>query len=429
MLMSIQVDRAPIVRATLDALTVFVLALIVLGPISGMVLDGFGFQGHPLRPLALALVVAAGRFLMTAALGTGAGASLVGRFNAATASSVKVMAPQRALRTPWVLALVALGALVPFLADKYWLSVATLALIYVLLGLGLNIVVGLAGLLDLGFVAFYAVGAYFLAIGAEHFGIGFWSALALAPLLAAICGAVLAFPVLRMHGDYLAIVTLGFGEIIRLVLINAVDVTGGPNGLPAPEPTLLGIEFGRVARQGGVPLHELLGLGYSPNGKYLFLYGVLFCVVLAAIHVVTRLRVMPLGRTWEALREDEIACRSLGINHVMVKLSAFMLSASFGGLAGVFFATQQGFVSPTSFTFFESVLVLSIVVLGGLGSTVGVVLAAIVLTLLPELLRDFAEFRTLVFGALMVVMMLWRPRGLIRPARPAFSSSMTVVAK
>ncbi len=327
---------------------------------------------------------------------------------------------------PWVgWAMIAFAAALPFLpfSDRNLVDKATMVLIYVMLGWGLNIVVGLAGLLDLGFVAFYAVGAYFLAIGAAHFEIGFWSALALAPLLAAVCGAVLAFPVLRMHGDYLAIVTLGFGEIFRLFLINAVDFTGGPNGLPAPEITLFGIELGRVSKQGGPLLHELLGIDYQANHRFWLLYAVLFAVVLVVMHAVTRLRVMPMGRAWEALREDEVACRSLGMNHVAVKLSAFMLGALIGGLAGVFFGTQQGFVNPTSFTFLESVLVLSIVVLGGLGSTVGVVLAAIVLTVLPELLRDFAEYRTLVFGALMVVMMLWRPRGLIRPARPAFAAS------
>lgn len=427
MTMTIFVRYMPMSRTAFDTAAIFVLTLVVLGPISGVVLNGFGFESQLMRPLAIALIVAFGRLLVVTTLNTRPGASLIQRLSAATTASVTVEAPRSIMRAPWVLALVALGVLVPFVADKYWLSVATLALIYVLLGLGLNIVVGLAGLLDLGFVAFYAVGAYFLAIGAAHFHIGFWTALAFAPLLAAICGAVLAFPVLRMHGDYLAIVTLGFGEIIRLVLINAIEVTGGPNGLPVPDMTLMGIEFGRVSKQGGPLLHELLGIGYQPSFKYWFLYGVLFCVVLAVIYAVTRLRVMPMGRAWEALREDEIACRSLGMNHVAVKLSAFMLGATIGGLAGVFFGTQQGFVNPTSFTFLESVLVLSIVVLGGLGSTIGVVLAALVLTLLPELLRDFAEYRTLVFGALMVVMMLWRPRGLIRPARPAFSKAASTL--
>jgi len=234
---------------------------------------------------------------------------------------------------------------------------------------------------------------------------------------------VLAFPVLKMHGDYLAIVTLGFGEIIRLVLNNWLDFTGGPNGAPVPPPTLLGLEFTRTAKQGGVPLHDYFGITYSADYKFWFIYFVLFLVVCLVIYAVERLRVMPLGRMWEALREDEIACRSLGVNHVFTKLTAFMLGASTGGLAGVFFAVHQGFVNPTSFTFFESALILAIVVLGGLGSTVGVIAAALVLTILPELLRDFAEYRVLIFGVLMVVMMIWKPRGLVHIKRPAFFPS------
>lgn len=309
------------------------------------------------------------------------------------------------------------------LLPKSWLDNLTLALIYVLLGLGLNIVVGMAGLLDLGFVAFYAVGAYFLALGYQYFDMGFWTALLLAPVLAAISGAILGFPVLRMQGDYLAIVTLGFGEIIRLVLTSWVDVTGGPNGAAAPSPTLFGLEFSRRATQGGQPFHEFFGIPYSNDYKSLLIYVVLFIVVAISLRFFNRLRYMPLGRSWEALREDEIACRSLGINHVNVKLSAFMMGAVAGGVAGVFFATYQGFINPTSFNFFESVLILSIVVLGGMGSMLGVVIAALVLTLLPELLRDFANYRVLVFGLLMIVMMIWRPHGLIRGRRPSFEGS------
>jgi branched-chain amino acid transport system permease protein len=308
-----------------------------------------------------------------------------------------------------------------FLNNSYVMKSLLLAMIYVLLGLGLNIVVGLAGLLDLGFVAFYAVGAYFLALGAQHWGLGFWGALVLSPLLAAALGGLLGFTVLRTHGDYLAIVTLGFGEIIRLVLTNWLAVTGGPNGLPVPAPTFFGLEFSRIAKFGGTPFHEFMGWEYNTNMKFLFLYVVLFLVLALMIFWVYRLRVMPMGRAWEALREDEIACRSLGINPVVVKLSAFMMGAMTGGLAGVFFASYQGFVNPTSFTFFESALILAIVVLGGLGSIVGVIVAAFVLTLLPEMLREFADFRILAFGILMVLMMIWRPRGLIRTRRPVFT--------
>lgn len=322
-----------------------------------------------------------------------------------------------------------LGFLLPIvlnqlhLLPKVWVSNLTLALIYVLLGLGLNIVVGMAGLLDLGFVAFYAVGAYFLALGYQYLELGFWTALLLAPLVAAISGALLGFPVLRMQGDYLAIVTLGFGEIIRLVLTSWADFTGGPNGAAAPGPTFFGLVFSRRAGEGEHPFHEFFNLPYSGDYKSLFIYATLFCVVALMLRFFNRLRYMPLGRSWEALREDEIACRSLGINHVNIKLAAFMLGAISGGVAGVFFATYQGFINPTSFNFFESVLILSIVVLGGMGSMLGVIIAALVLTLLPELLRDFANYRVLIFGLLMILMMIWRPHGLIRARRPAFAGS------
>ena len=329
-----------------------------------------------------------------------------------------VLAPDHKSQLRWVLPLLIVLALVfPFFASKYLLTVVILGLIYVLLGLGLNIVVGLAGLLDLGYVAFYAIGAYGLALGYEHLGLGFWSVLPLAALAAAVAGGILGFPVLRMHGDYLAIVTLGFGEIIRLVLNNWLSFTGGPNGMSVPSPSFMGLEFTRRARDGGVPFHEFFGIDYNANYKFLFIYLVLFLVVLMVLHVKNRLTRMPVGRAWEALREDEIACRAMGLNHVLVKLSAFMIGASTAGLAGVFFASYQGFVNPASFTFFESALILAIVVLGGMGSTVGVVIAAFVLTVAPELLRSFAEYRVLLFGVLMVLMMIWRPRGLIRVSR------------
>ncbi|AHG66038.1 high-affinity branched-chain amino acid ABC transporter permease LivM [Advenella mimigardefordensis] len=339
---------------------------------------------------------------------------------------------RRGKKHPWKGALPVLflvGLLLPLVFfyfgwfGKSWINNLTLAMVYVLLGLGLNIVVGLAGLLDLGFVAFYAVGAYFLALGAEYLGIGFWTALFLAPLLAALCGGLLGFPVLKMHGDYLAIVTLGFGEIIRLVLVNWISFTGGPNGASVPAPTIFNLEFVRRARGDVVPFHEFLGLPYNSDYRYLFVYLLLFVISMIALRFFTQLRVMPIGRSWEALREDEIACRSLGINHVTVKLSAFMLGAMIGGLAGVFFATAQGFISPQSFNFFESVLILSIVVLGGMGSSIGVIIAAFTLTLLPEFLREFAGYRVLLFGLLMILMMIWRPNGLLRPKRSVFRKS------
>lgn len=405
-----------------QALLTFTVSLILFGPISGLVLEGFSFRNELTRAVLLAALVTAGRVGLSLVGMTSIGKKITAKIGG-NAAGVTVMTGTEKSPVLILTLLFIAGLSLPLFADKYFLGIAILALIYCLLGLGLNIVVGLAGLLDLGFVAFYAVGAYLLALGAQYLGLGFWGALVLAPLLAGFCGMILAFPVLKMHGDYLAIVTLGFGEIIRLVLNNWLEFTGGPNGAPVPAPTLLGIEFTRTAKQGGVPLHEYFGIPYSADYKFWFIYIVLFLVVCLVIYAVERLRVMPLGRMWEALREDEIACRSLGVNHVFTKLTAFMLGASTGGLAGVFFAVHQGFVNPTSFTFFESALILAIVVLGGLGSTVGVIAAALVLTILPELLRDFAEYRVLVFGVLMVVMMIWKPRGLVRVKRPAFFPS------
>ncbi|RUM06161.1 high-affinity branched-chain amino acid ABC transporter permease LivM [Rhizobium chutanense] len=420
-------QSARLIALLREALLTFVISIVLFGPLSGLVLNGFSFTNELTRALMLASVVTAGRIAISLVQMSSLGARLA-RTAARTGAGVTVMTGKEKSPALLLAALFLAGLSVPFIADKYFLGVAILALIYCLLGLGLNIVVGLAGLLDLGFVAFYAVGAYLLALGSQYIGLGFWSALVIAPFLAALFGMVLAFPVLKMHGDYLAIVTLGFGEIIRLTLNNWLEFTGGPNGAPAPAPTFFGLEFTRTAKQGGVPIHEYFGIPYNADYKFWCIYFVLFLVVCAAIYVVQRLRVIPLGRMWEALREDEIACRSLGVNHVFTKLTAFMLGASTGGLAGVFFAVHQGFVNPTSFTFFESALILAIVVLGGLGSTVGVILAALVLTILPEMLREFAEYRVLIFGVLMVVMMIWKPRGLVRVRRPAFFPSSSALS-
>ncbi|MBY4951557.1 high-affinity branched-chain amino acid ABC transporter permease LivM [Pantoea sp. DY-17] len=407
----------PVRQALLDTLLAGLVALVVFGPIVGVVLDGYSFKLSPQRVALLVAVVMAGRLLFSLFLHAPFGQRIMRKF-ASSDDGVYVREPGYRSRLRWILPLLLIVALAfPFLSSKYLLTVAILGLIYVLLGLGLNIVVGLAGLLDLGYVAFYAIGAYGLALGYQYLGLGFWSMLPLAALLAAFAGALLGFPVLRMHGDYLAIVTLGFGEIIRLVLTNWVAFTGGPNGVSVPSPTFFGLEFARRARDGGVPYHEFLHVTYNPNMKFIFIYVVLVLVVLLVLWIKHRLTRMPIGRAWEALREDEIACRAMGLNHVLVKLSAFMLGASTAGIAGVFFASYQGFVNPTSFTFFESALILAIVVLGGMGSTLGVVLAAFVLTVAPELLRSFAEYRVLLFGMLMVLMMIWRPRGLVRTAR------------
>lgn len=404
-------------KALIDTLMAGLIALIVFGPVVGVVLQGYDFRMETGRVVWMVGIVMVGRLFLSLFLQTTRGQRILEGFETA-GGGVGVLPPGHKSRIKWViLTLIVLAVIFPFFANKYLLTVVILGLIYVLLGLGLNIVVGLAGLLDLGFVGFYAIGAYGLALGYEYLGLGFWTVLPLAAILAALAGAILGFPVLRMHGDYLAIVTLGFGEIIRLVLNNWLSFTGGPNGMSAPAPTFLGLEFARRAKDGGTPYHEFFGVTYDANMKFFFIYAVLFIVVLLVLYIKHRLSRMPVGRAWEALREDEIACRAMGLNHVLVKLSAFMLGASTAGLAGVFFATYQGFVNPASFTFFESALILAIVVLGGMGSTVGVVIAAFVLTVAPELLRSFADYRVLLFGVLMVVMMIWKPRGLIRVNR------------
>lgn len=404
-------------KSLVDAILAGLISLIVFGPVVGVVLDGYSYNLQPTRVAWMVGMVMVGRFVLSLFLQTAQGLKVLQGFEV-TGSGVHVRAPDHKSKLYWVIPLLIVIAIIfPIFANKYLLTVVILGLIYVLLGLGLNIVVGLAGLLDLGYVAFYAIGAYGLALGYHYLGLGFWTVLPLSAIMAALAGCILGFPVLRMHGDYLAIVTLGFGEIIRLVLTNWLSFTGGPNGMPVPSPTFLGLEFGRVAKDGGIPFHQFFGTEYNPNLKFLFIYTVLFLVVLLVLYVKHRLTRMPVGRAWEALREDEIACRSMGLNHVLVKLSAFTIGASTAGLAGVFFASYQGFVNPTSFSFFESALILAIVVLGGMGSTIGVVIAAFVLTVAPELLRSFSEYRVLLFGILMVLMMIWRPRGLIRISR------------
>jgi branched-chain amino acid transport system permease protein len=302
-------------------------------------------------------------------------------------------------------------------------------LIYVMLGWGLNIVVGLAGLLDLGYVAFYAVGAYSGALLAKAFGLSFWLLLPLAGILASFWGILLGFPVLRLRGDYLAIVTLAFGEIIRLVLINWVALTNGYAGISGiPRPTFFGIPF----TDDDDGFAAVFGLEYSPLYRVIFLYYVILALALLTCFVTVRLRRLPIGRAWEALREDEIACRSLGINTTNTKLTAFAMGAMFAGFAGSFFAARQGFISPESFTFLESATILAIVVLGGMGSQIGVAVAAVVMIGGTEILRDLdflkdifgstfdpTQYRMLLFGLAMVVIMIWRPRGLVSTRAPS----------
>ena len=302
-----------------------------------------------------------------------------------------------------------------FYNQRYLLDLSILVLTYVMLGWGLNVVVGLAGLLDLGYVAFYAVGAYSYALLATNFALSFWVCLPLAGILAAFWGVLLGFPVLRLRGDYLAIVTLAFGEIIRLVIINWQSLTGGPNGISGiPRPSFFGIPL----TPGDDGLAARLGIEFSPTHRIVFLFYVILALALLTNWVTIRLRRLPIGRAWEALREDEVACRALGINITTTKLTAFATGAMFGGFAGAFFATRQGFISPESFTFQESALVLAIVVLGGMGSQLGVALAAVTLIGGFELFRGFDQYRMLVFGMAMVLLMIWRPRGLIGHRAP-----------
>jgi branched-chain amino acid transport system permease protein len=314
-------------------------------------------------------------------------------------------------------ALLIFTLLVPviFYDQRYILDLAILVLTYVMLGWGLNVVVGLAGLLDLGYVAFYAVGAYSYALLATNFGWSFWICLPLAGVLAAFWGVLLGFPVLRLRGDYLAIVTLAFGEIIRLVIINWQDLTGGPNGVSSiPRPSFFGIPLDNSDNG----LAARLGIEYSPTHRIVFLFYLILALALLTNWVTIRLRRLPIGRAWEALREDEVACRALGINTTTTKLTAFATGAMFGGFAGAFFATRQGFISPESFTFQESALVLAIVVLGGMGSQLGVALAALAMIGGFELFRSLESYRMLVFGMAMVLIMIWRPRGLIGHRAP-----------
>ncbi|CAN7176390.1 high-affinity branched-chain amino acid ABC transporter permease LivM [Mesorhizobium sp. LjNodule214] len=303
-------------------------------------------------------------------------------------------------------------------------------LIYVMLAWGLNIVIGLAGLLDLGYVAFYAVGAYAYALLGTHFGLSFWILLPAAGLMAAFWGVMLGFPVLRLRGDYLAIVTLAFGEIIRLVIINWREVTNGSAGISGiPKVSFFGLMSFNVSD----PNYISKVLGIAQSGAYykIFLYYLILLLCLLTAFVTIRLRRLPVGRAWEALREDEIACRSLGINTTTTKLTAFATGAMFGGFAGSFFAARQGFVSPESFVFLESAIILAIVVLGGMGSLGGIAVAALVMIGGTEILRelDFLKrifgpdftpelYRMLLFGMAMVIVMLWKPRGFVGSREP-----------
>ncbi|WP_408608794.1 ABC transporter permease subunit [Desulfogranum japonicum] len=293
--------------------------------------------------------------------------------------------------------------LFPHLFSTYQVNIMISALMYVVLGLGLNIVVGVAGLLDLGYVAFYAVGAYSYALLNMHFDLGFWVVLPIGGILGAFFGILLGIPVLRLRGDYLAIVTLGFGEIIRLVLENWNDFSQGPSGIS------------------NIDRPPLPGVDLSLEGSIVYMYYLTIVMVIFTIFVVNRLQDSRIGRAWFALREDEIACQAMGIDKMKTKLTAFALGATWAGMVGVLFAAKTTFVNPASFTFLESAIILCIVVLGGMGSIVGVIISALVLILMPEYLRAFSDYRMLVFGAVLVIMMVFKPRGLISSVRRTYT--------
>jgi branched-chain amino acid transport system permease protein len=321
--------------------------------------------------------------------------------------------------------------------DKRTMDLAIYIMTYIMLGWGLNVVVGLAGLLDLGYVAFYAVGAYAYALlstvyfpmwfGPVIVPYAFYITLPIAGLLAALWGVILGFPVLRLRGDYLAIVTLAFGEMIRLVLLNWFSFTQGPQGINVPKATFFGLPF--KDEPGGFA--DFFHIPYNRIHFYIFLYYVILALALLTYFVTNRLRRLPIGRAWEALREDEIACRALGINTTTTKLTAFSIGAMFGGVAGCFFASRQGFVSPESFNYIESALILAIVVLGGLGSQIGIVFSAIAIMGSFEVFREMdwlkavlpsgtepIQFRMLAVGLAMVLMMRFRPRGFVTKREP-----------
>jgi branched-chain amino acid transport system permease protein len=292
--------------------------------------------------------------------------------------------------------------LFPLVFSMYQVNIMISGLTYVMLGLGLNIVIGLAGLLDLGYVAFYAVGAYAYALLNYHFGVSFWIALPIGAGLAALFGIILGFPVLRLRGDYLAIVTLGFGEIIRLILENWNEFSFGPSGIAnIPRPAIPGIEF---------TLHQ----------NTIFIYYLVVLLVVFTIFVVNRLQDSRIGRAWIALREDEVACQAMGIDKTKTKLTAFALGATWAGMAGVVFAGKTTFINPASFTIWESVMILCIVVLGGMGSILGVVVGAGFLILIPEYFRAFSEYRMLAFGAALILMMVFRPGGIVSGMRKTY---------
>ncbi len=406
-----------------DSLFTGLIALALFGPIVGLRTvaknEILVVQPKWLVVLLIVVVCALGRFLINIytfkrdqdASGKSSIGKVIGNF-------LDTKGPQIALSA------IIFSVIFPFLpfTDRYLMDIAIMMLTYIMLGWGLNIVIGLAGLLDLGYVAFYAVGAYSYALFAIHFGWSFWICLPIAGVFAAMFGVLLGFPVLRLRGDYLAIVTLAFGEMIRILLLNWYELTKGPDGLTGiPRPSFFGLPFKSFPDEGEQTFHTFFGLEYSPMQRIIFLYYLILVLALITNLFTIKIRRLPIGRAWEALREDEIACKSLGVNPRNTKLTAFAIGAMFGGFAGSFFATRQAFISPESFTFIESAIIVAIVVLGGMGSQTGVVLSTVFLIGLIEVFRDFESYRMIAFGGAMVLIMIFRPRGILATRKPTIT--------
>lgn len=314
---------------------------------------------------------------------------------------VKV-AQQRTRRV--LLSLVALAALIfPQLSSLYQTNIMITALIYVMLALGLNIVIGLGNMLHLGYIAFFAVGAYTYGLLNQYFGVGFWTAVPIAAVMSTLAGILLALPVLRLRGDYLAIVTLGFAEIVRILLNNARDLTGGPAGISG------------ISRPG------FFGITMNLSQVSIYIYYIVLAAVVLTVFVVWRFENSRIGRALVAMGEDDIAAEAMGVDITRIKLTAFALGSLWAGIAGVIFASRTAFINPASFTVWQSIIVLSCVVLGGMGSIPGVIVGALGLILIPEYLRAFSDYRMLAFGAILVTMMVFRPGGLIQKKRRAYT--------
>ncbi|MFP4211665.1 MAG: ABC transporter permease subunit [Alkalispirochaeta sp.] len=299
--------------------------------------------------------------------------------------------------------LIVVAIVFPLVTSLYQTNIMITALIYVMLALGLNIVIGLGGMLHLGYIAFYAVGAYTYGILNQYFGVGFWIALPIGAILATLVGVLLALPVLRLRGDYLAIVTLGFAEIVRILFNNMTEITGGPQGI------------------GGIPRPGLFGIQMNLAGATIYTYYIILAAVILTIFVVWRFENSRLGRALVAMGEDDIAAEAMGIDRTKTKVIAFALGSLWAGIGGVIFASRTTFINPASFTIWQSVIVLSCVVLGGMGSIPGAIVGALGLILIPEYLRAFSDYRMLMFGAILVTMMVFRPGGLIQKKRRAYT--------